>query len=583
MDSSNVDESNVVDLITRRSNAKKDRDFDTADAIRDKLRSDFDVAVDDREQTWRTGASRSGSGRGNFRGGGRGGRGSPYRGGRDRRPRQDFGPNGHDYELSQDAGPNASGLSDGEIHGMIAERLMAKLGRDFSTADAIQSDLVARGVFVHDGNKEWRSDGVAYGDLSERRRGGYRGNPGRSAGSRSSYDAPYAKSSYSADVEGIDEKVVAKLVEERRARKMNRMYDEADAIREGLRDKYNVLIDDRLKMWSVAGDFGEEYNAQRDMAHKFANRGYIKSASSISLSPEDEALVGEQLRERFEAKRNRDFDTADAIRDDLLLNFDVSINDKMKLWSVGGAFEETGGRTRSPRGVYTRRGGGNLTEETVEEIKNALMERYNYKKSGDFDQADAIREDLQNRFDVRIDDRSNEWRIETDEYFPASTGSLSEDTIESINEKLRERFHFKQDRDYDSADAIREELGETYGVVVDDRTKEWKVEDAVEEPPQEPQRFESANFDRDPDTALGGEEEEGEDVADDNESVELASEEIEDEDEEEDEDNEFNEASLLTEEELSKFTIPILKEKLRDAGLPVSGKKSELVARLLSQ
>jgi hypothetical protein len=32
---------------------------------------------------------------------------------------------------------------------------------------------------------------------------------------------------------------------------------------------------------------------------------------------------------------------------------------------------------------------------------------------------------------------------------------------------------------------------------------------------------------------------------------------------------------------LSTMTVPELKEKLRVAGLPVSGKKSELIARLL--
>lgn len=32
---------------------------------------------------------------------------------------------------------------------------------------------------------------------------------------------------------------------------MMRQYDKADKVREGLRTKFNVLIDDRLKQWSV--------------------------------------------------------------------------------------------------------------------------------------------------------------------------------------------------------------------------------------------------------------------------------------------------------------------------------------------
>jgi hypothetical protein len=245
-DESNVDEATVEDLIRQRSQAKKARDYETADAIRETLLEDHHVGVDDRERTWRSGASRSGSGRGNFRGGGRGGggRGSPHRQGGGRRPKQDFGPNGHDYELTVDVGPNASGMSLQEIHGLIAERLMAKLSRDFGTADSIQVDLVARGVFVHDGIKEFRCDGVPYGDFSERRNNP-RGNPDRTFGSRSSETIGYRKSSYSGDAEGISDEMINKLVAERLNYKFSRDYEKADSIREGLRSQHNVLIDDR--------------------------------------------------------------------------------------------------------------------------------------------------------------------------------------------------------------------------------------------------------------------------------------------------------------------------------------------------
>ena len=307
-------------------------------------------------------------------------------------------------------------------------------------------------------------------------------------------------------------------------------------------------------MWSVGGDFGEEHNKRRELSHQFATRGYIKSQSSLPLSEEDEAFVQEQLDERAAAKRDRDFRTADSIRENLLQEFDVSINDKMKLWSVGGAFDEAGGKSRPARGVYTRRGGGNLSEEAVSEIQELLMERYQYKKNRDFDSADAIRDDLMNRYDVKIDDRSSEWRVDTDEYFPSSTGNLNEETIEEINEKLAQRFQCKRDRDYEAADAIRDQLGEAYGVVVDDRTKEWRVESIVE--------VEEDDFFKDLDAAL--DEELGGGIKD----------EVQDDSEEE--------VSPLTEEELSKYTIPILKEKLRDAGLPVSGNKSELIERLLA-
>jgi cysteinyl-tRNA synthetase len=122
---------------------------------------------------------------------------------------------------------------------MLAERLQAKMSRDFQVADGIQRDLIEGGVFVHDGMKEWRADGVPYGsfDSSDGR------GPGRTSGSRS--DPSYTKSPYSIAVEGVEDSVIDALVAERLMNKMMRSYDNADSIREELRSQYNVLVDDR--------------------------------------------------------------------------------------------------------------------------------------------------------------------------------------------------------------------------------------------------------------------------------------------------------------------------------------------------
>ena len=335
-------------------------------------------------------------------------------------------------------------------------------------------------------------------------------------------------------------------------------------------------------MWSVGGDFGAEHNSSREMAHQYANRGYEKSTSSIALDAEDETFIQEQLDERSQAKKDREFQIADDIRDNLLGQYDVSINDKEKLWSVGGAFAETG--RNEARGVYTRRGGGNLSDEVVQEIQDAIMNRYICKKDRNFDEADAIRSDLEDRYNVRMDDRSGEWRIITDEYFPASTGDLSAEDVELVEDRLRQRFMCKRDREYDTADAIRDELRDRFGVVVDDRTKEWTVE-AVERP-QHSARYDEEEVAQDDSQAvsmdLNDSEDDEEAVEDEDEStIESASE--TEEVEEDDESTGDGEDSVLLEEELLKLTVVVLKEKLRDVGLPVSGKKAELVARLLTE
>ena len=56
------------------------------------------------------------------------------------------------------------------------------------------------------------------------------------------------------------------------------------------------------------------------------------SASLVQLSPEDEEYIMGMLEERSFANKNRDFDTADYIPDDLTGKLNVSIQDKLKQW-----------------------------------------------------------------------------------------------------------------------------------------------------------------------------------------------------------------------------------------------------------
>jgi len=487
-DRSNVDENAVNQLLSERAQAKQIRDFDRADEIRDQLLIEYHVGVYDRERTWRTGVSNSGSGR-KFGGGGDRGR---DRGGR----KTDFGPNGHDYYPSEDAGANTSTLTEPEIHELLADRLQAKLRRDFDTADGIQYTLIEAGVFVHDGNKEWRADGIPFGDM-----GGGRG-PGKTIGSRSYQDKDYTKSIHSPEVEGIDEKLVDALIKERQKCKLMKSYGKADAIREGLRNKYNILIDDRLKEWSVGGDFGEEHNAQRELSEAFKNRGYIKSASSSPLSPEDEEYITTKIEERSVAKKNRDFVTADYIRDELKEEFNVVIQDKLKQWSVGGDFGPDGPK---PRGVYKRRGGGDLTDEEVEIINKLLVERSDAKKNRDYDTADSIRLNLRDKFNIQIDDKSREWHVDSPDFvqvFEPGMAEVPQFDVDIIKAKIVERHAHKVNRDYEAADFIRDELNEKYGIKIDDRTKEWRCVIPADEGAMDPEVNDSVSQNMEEDVKL---------------------------------------------------------------------------------
>ena len=453
----------------------------------------------------RSSSSSSSSGRGG-RGGGRGGRSSGRSNGRssgrgDRTPSRDherskerLGPNGHDYAPSSDStGINNSRFTDGEVHAMLAERLRAKFARDFRTADSIRTTLIEGGVFVHDGMKEYRTDGVPFdpprlhlGDAGGRGGGVGDGNHRNKRGYVKSIHSPSLD--VSSDGTTSSDELIDRLVNERTKFKMTRQYDKADAVREGLRTKFNVYIDDRLMEWSVGGDFGSERNAIREMSVAFSERGYIKSTSSLTLEDDDELdaqeteeYIQHHVDARVTAKKERNFDTADKIRLDLAQRFDVTINDKIKMWSIGGIFEEMGGNNKvgKPRGAYTRRGGGDLSLDVLDVISRMLSDRHHAKKQRNYAAADEIRDVLMSKYKVSIDDRSCEWRVDTNDYAPRDnndTAKLSNEIVQYVDSRLKERFDLKRMRSYEDADAIRDELMTRFGIQIDDRTKEWFVE-----------------------------------------------------------------------------------------------------------
>lgn len=212
-----------------------------------------------------------------------------------------------------------------------------------------------------------------------------------------------------------------------------------------------------------------------------------------------------------------------------------------------------------------------------------LKDRHFAKKNRDFDVADEIRDYLRATHSISIDDRSQEWRVETDEYAQVSEVGcmeLDEEAITFIQAKIAERHAFKIERDYEAADDIRDNLNEKYGVVLDDRTREWRcLLTADDVPPDAPESIEvpvsqesDDDWNEELDSILNNE------VSAEDES--LSEEESEEEESVEEESEEEEES--LNADSLSSLTVVELKGKLREAGLPVSGKKSELVDRLLA-
>ena len=70
----------------------------------------------------------------------------------------------------------------------------------------------------------------------------------------------------------------------------------------------------------------------------------------------------------------------DDVRDQLAARFDVATQDKVRLWSVGGVFEELLGREVKLKVECIRRGGGELSEEDAATITEMLSIRFKAKR-----------------------------------------------------------------------------------------------------------------------------------------------------------------------------------------------------------
>ncbi|GMI15914.1 hypothetical protein TrVE_jg8850 [Triparma verrucosa] len=352
----------IDDLLVERNEARFARDYDAADDIRDLLKRDFNVHVYDKFKEFEIVENRG-------RGGNNRGRDN-YNAPGNPQNQWDFGPLGHDYERAPDDTAELSEDFVAEINDLIRLRLEAKLKRNFQEADSIQNQLEADfRVLVHDGRKQWRGDD---GDFNKYQRQGVPGD-----------DEP-------ADLDSI----VTAMLAERTEAKMVRDYDVADRIKDELREKYNVMVDDKKKSWVVG------YDNQSDRG-----RQWFRGCDKKDDEDENfESQVMELVEERNKAKISRNYDAADDILATLQEDFGVYCNDRERSWTVGPNYP------KYKRAQFDRP--GEDEDENFEQTVNDLVaERSAAKYFRDFDTADDIRDDLSRDFDVFVDDKQMLWKI----------------------------------------------------------------------------------------------------------------------------------------------------------------------------
>jgi len=113
-------------------------------------------------------------------------------------------------------------------------------------------------------------------------------------------------------------------IEDRSRAKLDRDFDKADDIRDELRFKHNIVIDDNSKLYNKI-----DPNAN--------DEGYSFGGKRMENVPEDQLLAIQKfISQRVQAKKKRDYDTADSILKKLELDYGVSVNDKKKRWHFAG-------------------------------------------------------------------------------------------------------------------------------------------------------------------------------------------------------------------------------------------------------
>ena len=341
------------------------------------------------------------------------------------------------------------------------------------------------------------------------------------------------------------------ILAERLQCKFRRDFQRADALQEEL-FSMGVRVHDGLKLWrDDGGGFGDEMGrnakAGRQRNSRQDRATYTMDPDSDDVDDDEKIEIEKLVAQRLEAKFERDYATADSIREQLQNEYDVKVDDRKRKWTVGDQPFRGAPDLNAP---YTRRGGGDV--EDVAKVEELVEERADAKARRDYAAADAIRDQL-NAMGISVDDRSREWRVADAPYARARGDSAPVD-VDTVEALVSERSRAKIAGEYDTADAIRDRLRNEFGVSVDDRVKEWVVDSPAAAP--------APVVDDEPFVVVDAPVAE-EPVAAAEEAPAAPA------------------AGGQSEEELSALTVPALKDLCRAAGLKVGGKKAELVERIM--
>jgi len=282
----------VHEILTLRVLAKKARDYDEADRLKDELYHEHNVRVWDKTREWNYVRSKSVQ------------RGDIV---------------AHDYIR---AAGDSSDVDVQIIDNMLLERLRAKLKRDFEQADQLREELRLMGVRVDDGTKQWRA-GVPLNERDpwQKPKINYQRRP-----SADEIDQDTAEIS----LLPVDEDLVQTILTDRHEARRTQFWKRADELLDQLL-KMGIDVDDSTRSWSKV------HSAYTPNTNKLKRRHATSHVhppindprlDDVDLMQEIEQLMADRRR----AKIRRQFDQADAIRNHLR-DLGVAVNDRKRTWS----------------------------------------------------------------------------------------------------------------------------------------------------------------------------------------------------------------------------------------------------------
>ena len=144
-----------------------------------------------------------------------------------------------------------------------------------------------------------------------------------------------------ADLNDSERESILNIIKARDAARRRRNYDASDAMREELKSKFDVHLDDRLKLWwkSVDGAVPDKINDLKGDGRWGAQRAW----KQIPTTPENDAcvdpdLVNGLLKQRDIARKEKDFYTADSLLEQARTcpdgDLHLRIHDESRTWRI---------------------------------------------------------------------------------------------------------------------------------------------------------------------------------------------------------------------------------------------------------